>query len=307
MATYNGELYVWDQLMSLVNQSHMVQELIISDDCSTDSTKDLLKEFYEKYKEDINIVLLFNDVNVGYSKNFERALNCVTGDFVFLCDQDDIWFDNKVEYFVQHQQLSPASFVFMCDVSLSDEKLRDLGQTKQQILALKGLTVKSYVMGASAMINAEYLKAILPLPSVLVSHDEWIIGSAHRLEKVMVFDIVLQKYRRHGNNASEAFYNSVDHSMLSKIKLFCKVIKHRDRMLSLELKKSHILYYRILRNLKSSNVFDDKNLSILVKYIERTTCRCDYINRNFISRLYRFNRHRGDFGLKGALLDLFAF
>ena len=91
LATYNGEKFITRQLDSLVNQLTESDQIIVVDDGSKDQTVDLIKE---KYGDRVEIHV--NDKNVGAIKNFEKAISLAKGDILFLCDQDDIWEDNKV-------------------------------------------------------------------------------------------------------------------------------------------------------------------------------------------------------------------
>jgi len=96
MAVYNGEKYILEQLESIRKQSRKPDEVIISDDCSTDSTEDIIKSYIDKhnlkgwkYKS--------NPGNVGWQKNFMCAIGEATGEIIFTCDQDDVWYSFKLE------------------------------------------------------------------------------------------------------------------------------------------------------------------------------------------------------------------
>lgn len=96
MATYNGMKYIEKQLDSIRTQYIMPDEVIISDDASTDGTADFIKEYIEKHAL-FGWQLLINEENLGFKKNFLNALSKTQGDYIFLCDQDDIWHKNKIE------------------------------------------------------------------------------------------------------------------------------------------------------------------------------------------------------------------
>lgn len=94
MATYNGEKYLREQLDSIINQTYPIHEIIIQDDCSTDGTVAIIKEYIENYSF---IKLYVNEHNLGFNQNFKTAVMRATGDFVALSDQDDVWFPEKIE------------------------------------------------------------------------------------------------------------------------------------------------------------------------------------------------------------------
>lgn len=100
MATYNGECFIREQLLSILNQTMLVDEIIICDDNSRDNTVQIIKDIQKEYKN-IDIRLIQNNNNLGYKLNFKRVLSFCDADFIFLCDQDDIWLENKVEVMTQ--------------------------------------------------------------------------------------------------------------------------------------------------------------------------------------------------------------
>lgn len=95
VCTYNGERFIIEQLKSIMEQSVMPDEVIIKDDCSSDNTVELCKEFVAQ--NDLDWKVLVNDRNMGYRLNFISGLKLTNGEIVFLCDQDDCWKKNKVE------------------------------------------------------------------------------------------------------------------------------------------------------------------------------------------------------------------
>mgnify|MGYP002597725427 FL=1 len=92
IATYNGEKYIKEQINSILPQLKNCDEIIISDDHSSDKTLDVIFQI-----NDSRIQVYLNDKEKGYTSNFENALSKATGSIIFLADQDDIWKSNKVE------------------------------------------------------------------------------------------------------------------------------------------------------------------------------------------------------------------
>ena len=89
MTTYNGQKFIREQIESILCQSMHVDEIVICDDCSTDNTVEILKEY--------PVRLFVNKTNLGFKRNFKQAMEFCKGDYIFLCDQDDIWENDKVE------------------------------------------------------------------------------------------------------------------------------------------------------------------------------------------------------------------
>ena len=113
MATYNGEKYLKEQLDSFVQQTRQPDELVVTDDCSTDGTLGLLKAFAKTAPFDMAVHQ--NQRNYGYCGNFNQASMRTGGDLVFLSDQDDVWFPEKVERMARAAEDNPAALVLMND------------------------------------------------------------------------------------------------------------------------------------------------------------------------------------------------
>lgn len=96
MTTYNGAKYIISQLDSLMNQKRSIDQLVICDDCSNDETVDLIRNYFQSKSFD-GLTLRINDKNQGYIKNFYQAISLCEGELIFLCDQDDIWHQDKIE------------------------------------------------------------------------------------------------------------------------------------------------------------------------------------------------------------------
>lgn len=106
LCTYNGQLYLSEQLESILLQTINVDEIVVCDDSSNDDTWKILQQYQKKYPE---IFRIFRNENaLGIIGNFEKAINLCTGDVVFLSDQDDIWFKEKVENILDYFQKNPT-------------------------------------------------------------------------------------------------------------------------------------------------------------------------------------------------------
>lgn len=105
LCTYNGAQYLREQLDSILKQTLRPDEIVISDDCSTDSTMSVINEYQAAYP-DTAIRVYVNDFNLGYRVNFSKAIEACTGDIIFLSDQDDIWMPDKIstilDWFKKH-------------------------------------------------------------------------------------------------------------------------------------------------------------------------------------------------------------
>ena len=225
MTTYNGEKYISEQLESFIAQTRQPDELVITDDCSTDKTMDILREFKKKSPFDVKIYS--NKLNLGYTQNFNKSLQLCSGDIVFLSDQDDVWFSNKIEYMVRLSKRFPNKMVFMCDTEFTDAKLKPMNITKQFQIKSLGSNMSRFVTGCCIVVKRNFLNQILPIPKEFKGHDNWIVYIADKLNLRYVDSEVCQYYRRHGENESMAMSNKLGNISLC------------DRM--------NLLYVRIIR------------------------------------------------------------
>lgn len=199
IATYNGEKYIEEQLFSILDQLGKDDEIIISDDYSTDNTVEVIKKLL-----DSRIKLFFNKEK-GYTSNFENALKQVSGDIVFISDQDDIWDPNKVRVCLEELQfadlvVSDCKLINSSNEVISDSyfKLRSVKKSSW------GNLIKFSYLGCCLAFRSEILKKALPFPSnrQFCTHDNWLFLVGSFLFRHKVLDDTLIYYRRHDGNVS---------------------------------------------------------------------------------------------------------
>jgi len=205
MASYNGAEYISEQLESFLRQTRLPDEVVITDDCSDDGTVKIIEEFAQSAPFDVRLYL--NDHNLGYAGNFNKSLSLTTGDLVFLCDQDDVWFPEKIEIMERFSQEKEDFLIYMNDARLTNMSLTPSKYTKLNQIKMAGLPHSSFVMGCCCAIRRELLDIFLPIPSKLKAHDNWLVGIADDLGLKAINPVVLQYYRRHENNSSNIYEN----------------------------------------------------------------------------------------------------
>jgi glycosyltransferase involved in cell wall biosynthesis len=221
MATYNGEKFIRQQLSSILEQIDRNDEIIISDDGSTDSTLAVITSFND------NRIKVFNNAekvrNEQYkfqnvTENFENCIKRAKGDYIYLADQDDKWSDEKVQ--VCQKALETYTLV-ISDCSIIDENNKTLivsyfqwNNSKPGIF--KNVFFKNSYLGCCMAFRKELIKKILPMSSFIIPHDVWIGTLAEYYGKVLFLNKSLVYYRRHGGNASPSGNKSTN-------KLFFKV------------------------------------------------------------------------------------
>ncbi len=222
IATYNGEKYIYQQLESILKQLKNNDEVIISDDSSTDRTPQIISDF-----KDDRIKIYPNNTFYSPIFNFENALNKASGDLIFLSDQDDIWEGNKVELISQLLQ--------KYDLVVSDCSIID-GEGKVTVDSFfkirksgKGLfknLYKNTYLGCCMAFNQKILKKAMPFPKSLPMHDMWIGLVCDLYGKSFFCDAKLIKYRRHSGNATAA--GKITESGLSSS--FSKIVMIKIRL-----------------------------------------------------------------------------
>lgn len=200
MATYNGEKYIREQLHSILIQLGKFDELIISDDGSTDKTEDIVNSL-----SDSRIIFLSNKCKSGVVGNFTNALNNSSGDVIFLADQDDIWLDNRVSIALNHLK-SHDAVVMNCIVT--DQYLNVIKHSYFDFNNSKAgffyNLYKSSYLGCCLAFNKNVLDYSLPIPSNLMMFHDWWFGIMIELN----FNVYFEKqplllYRRHMSTSSQ--------------------------------------------------------------------------------------------------------
>ena len=204
IATHNGAHYIKEQIESILCQLGSTDEIIISDDGSTDKTIDILLAFKDKRIKIHHFKQLVKSKHshTYVCKNFENALKYAKGEYIFLADQDDWWMPDKVERCVAALKVNilvvhQAEF---CDSDLNfmtQLMYRDRFVFKNYLSLKRG---KYY--GCTLAFRRELLDIILPFPKKLMLHDHW-IGCLAELKGCVYYERVpLIKYRLHGDNTS---------------------------------------------------------------------------------------------------------
>lgn len=203
MATYNGEKFLKEQIESILHQTYPPTELIIVDDCSTDQTLNILQH----YAGINNIVKVFsNEENIGFLKNFERAVTYATGDMIALSDQDDIWVLDKIEKLVNG--IDDALLIYS-DSELVDAAGNSLHKKMSEIKNQLGFTsslmfvIGTWAPGHTFLFTRELAEKCIPFPK-LVAHDFWIAFLATCYKPVKYITEPLVLYRQHSTNTVSA-------------------------------------------------------------------------------------------------------
>ena len=231
LAAYNGAPYITEQLLSILNQERPADEVILVDDGSTDGTDRIINTFLERYQPK-NWYFFRNEKNLGYVRNFRRALSRTTGDLILLCDQDDIWYPHRTklieELFLSHPEIRvlDTSFQLMNEDGNNYEVPPKRGWINNNLLRAvptrEGLAriPLGYVLqrniscGCTMAFTSSVRNVYLKHSPGRIQHD-WEINILGALQDGLYYlDRRLIRYRIHGNNTS-AMAKAKNPSLLS--------------------------------------------------------------------------------------------
>lgn len=201
LTTYNGGRYLREQLDSVLGQTLSPFEIVAVDDGSTDDTVKILAEYAQRGP----VRVFENETNLGFVKNFEKAIRLCEGDVIALCDQDDIWEADKLE--TQIAALEGHQLVYS-DARLMDSEGRDLEQSIRDLHNLRFVSgqvsrkmfLYECMSGNTMMFRTDLRQHFLPIPAEFPFHDIWIAFVAASLGTLGVVETSLVRYRRHDAN-----------------------------------------------------------------------------------------------------------
>lgn len=212
MATYNGEQYVGKQIESIQRQSFQNWRLLVSDDCSTDNTLDVVKSYSDA---DPRIQVVSSDVRHGGAKeNFFFLLHAVSSQYVMFCDQDDSWLPNKVEFELNKMRELEAgsadqALMVFTDMKVVDSHLQTISESFERYSDIdpsrtkfSNVLAQSVGAGCTMLINkkaVDYALSVQKLDQIIM-HDWWITLICSAFGKIAYIDKATSLYRQHGKN-----------------------------------------------------------------------------------------------------------
>lgn len=237
MATYNGEKYIAKQLDSILSQSFSDFELIICDDCSSDSTIDIINKYLIN---DSRISLFVNKKNIGFKNNFEKIISYCNGEYVAFADQDDIW--NKNHLLELYNNINNCN-VICGDNSFIDEKDNKIGINFYESnlfslvkypnnfdILLKIILSGNCFQGTSMLIKKSFLDLHLPIPDNFYFHDLWFASIACSQDSFKVIEKSITYYRQHDTQVTKIYHNKLNKIELIKTLLTKCSVKYVEEL-----------------------------------------------------------------------------
>jgi len=210
IATYNGEKHLAEQLDSLFSQTIQDFSLVVQDDNSSDSTLQILEKYQVLYPTKVTIRQ--NKTNLGAAYNFLSLITEYKGEYVMLCDQDDVWLPEKIESTLEEMQRMEAihgkqtPILVHTDLTVADENLKLISESylkmagTDSIDSVKQMVLRNNVAGCTAMYNRALADLLLEVPNYCVMHDFWLAQTAFCFGKISCIPSKIL-YRQHGRNA----------------------------------------------------------------------------------------------------------
>lgn len=228
LCTYNGAVYLNEQLKSIAAQTRTPDELVISDDKSTDDTLSLIEDFAAT--ADFPVRFSVNESNLGTAKNFEKAIGLCRGDVIVLSDQDDVWHSDKLESIERIFQAKPQLSLVFSNAEVVDDTLRFLDHTlfdwvhfddQKQRLVKSGRALdlqlrENLVLGATVAFRANLKELVLPISGTgPLVHDGWIVLLIAAVGEIDFINRPLLKYRQHSAQQCRAGKTSTWHDIMT--------------------------------------------------------------------------------------------
>lgn len=260
LATYNGFLYLGELLKSLAKQTKFIDRIIVRDDNSSDNTMQILLSYKNK---GLPITILpSNNKQLGILANFSLILKHTSANYVFLCDQDDIWFPEKVEILIKKMTYLEQIYgkniplLVFSDMKIVNQELAILSHSgmkyqgfhPDKFNTFKKALLQNIVPGCSMVVNQSLLKLALPIPQEAIMHDWWLVLVASAFGKISYINKPLFYYRQHPNNSIGASVWNIA-SIISKIanfKVEPKLINDGFKEALMQAEKFYDIYGAIL-------------------------------------------------------------
>lgn len=222
IATYNGEKFIKEQIQSILSQLSEEDEVIVSDDGSSDNTVAFLESF-----KDPRIVIYRNGFK-NVVKNFEFAIRKAKGNIIFLSDQDDIWKEGKVSKILNKFDGHPEISLILTNADFKSDNADIDGKPffkKNPPLTLAQNLIRNHFLGCTMAFRNINKDKIFPFPQNLAMHDWWIGLNHIKYGKPYFINESLVEYRRHENTVTNGQRASVKTGLKWRLDILENLLK----------------------------------------------------------------------------------
>lgn len=280
LALYNGEKFIEKQLDTLRLQTVKPNQVVLCDDGSSDNTVNIVNEYIKKYSLGDSWKVCKNPQNLGYAKNFYHAMDLCDGDLIYLCDQDDIWKNDKIEKMNKVMEENPNISLLMCKggvIGADDRELHGMMIKKsEETEKITKISVEDIIrifdwIGMLMCVRKEFFEQRKSIISVISAPHDFVLAlSAADCEQFYVYDYVGAYHRRHSNNAAN------EEHRISKILNLKRKIRDIDN------------YNGYLYNVANSNIEIQKNsMNMLEERLIKSQQRKQALEEKNIRKLFK--------------------
>ena len=280
LALYNGEKFIEKQLDTLRLQTVKPNQVVLCDDGSSDNTVNIVNEYIKKYSLGDSWKVYKNPQNLGYAKNFYHAMELCDGDLIYLCDQDDIWKNDKIEKMNKVMEENPNISLLMCKggvIGADDRELHGMMIKKsEETEKITKISVEDIIRifdwtGMLMCVRKEFFEQRKSIISVISAPHDFVLAlSAADCEQFYVYDYVGAYHRRHSNNAAN------EEHRISKILNLKRKIRDIDNYngylynvansnIEIQKKSMNMLEERLIKSQQRKQALEEKNIRKLFK------------------------------------------
>ena len=263
LSTYNGSKYVLEQLESLKEQSTPPDEVIIIDDCSKDDTVQICRNFIEKSNVNDKWKLYVNEENKGWKNNYHYGLKYTKGDYIFFCDQDDIWKKNKIEDCVnileKNKNINVLSSLEkdFSEEGIIKDKRKYSGKIEMVKILPNGRNLKIRTAGCTMVVRKTFVDETFDYFVESWAHDDmmWKLSALRGTCALYHMDTIM--HRIHMNNASRQSRRTIERRITDiedTIRNYYQVKKYIKEKCS-DLKKIDKLYSQNIKGMELRKKF----------------------------------------------------
>lgn len=286
LTTYNGEKYLLELLDSLRTQTWAIDEVIICDDGSTDNTAVLVTKYIKEYQLN-NWKMIINHPNKGWKKNFRDGILMARGEFVFPCDQDDVWKNNKIERMVsvmsQNKEIMLLSSDYQTIYEAGGKKVEEATNIDQKLekVPFDYHFAIGNRPGCVMCVRRPLIEAVRPIWEDWYPHDAFLWTSAIFMDGCYILHEPLINYRRHSENTTNHVTRNKKAVLLS--------LKRNSHLVDLQLESNH----------------SEEDMRLLMKYKEYAKMRLELLEEKKVINFFKLIPYKRFYrSLKQELGDL---
>ena len=280
LALYNGEKFIEKQLDTLRLQTVKPNQVVLCDDGSSDNTVNIVNEYINKYSLGDSWKVCKNPQNLGYAKNFYRAMELCDCDLIYLCDQDDIWREDKIEKMNEVMKKNPHISLLMCKGGVIDAQGQNLHglmiKKAKETHSITPISVENILRifdwtGMLMCVRKDFFNTRKDIITNIRSPHDFVLAlCAADCNEFYVYDYIGAYHRRHSNNAANEEHR-ISKILNLKRKLrdidnFNNYLYHVENSeIQIQTKSMEMLKQRLVKSQQRKQALQERSLKKLLK------------------------------------------